>query len=258
VRELVATHLPADVPVAVASKGDEELLELGGRPAWHLPQTDDGVYAGHHLADGIEVVEHLEALRARGAGFFVLPGSSWWWLEHYPELAAHLERHHEVVVREEGMCLIVDLRSPKALAEDDRKAQYEALVARLRELVAQCVPARAGVVVATKGDDQMLELDGRTAWHLPQGPDGVYAGHHPANSVAAIAQLEAARVRGAEFFVLPETQLWWLEHYDELAQHLDRRCRVVARADGTGVVYRLSRGRGWWPRPRPGPTGRRG
>lgn len=250
VRELVMENVPMDVPVVVVSKGDEELVDLGGRAGWHLPQTEDGVYAGHHFADGTEAVAQLEELRARGAGFFVLPGSSWWWLEHYPELTAHLERHHETVVREDGVCLIVDLRSPKALAEDDRLAAYDELVLRLRALVDRSVPADAAVAVASKGDERLLELGGRATRHLPQAENGVYAGYHPANSVTAIAQLEAAREDGARFFVLPETQLWWLDHYDEFARHLDARCTVVAREPGVGLVYRLARRSARWRRRR--------
>jgi hypothetical protein len=245
VRELVDGTVPADATVAVVSKGDDELLQLGGRTAWHVPRTEDGVYRGHHPADGAEAVAHLEALRALGAQFFVLPGTSWWWLDHYPELAAHLERHHRTLVREENLCLIVDLHSAEALAEDARGAAYAELVAGVRDLVERSVPEGATLVVATRGDAQLLDLGNRTAWHLPQAEAGVYAGYHPASSVAAIAQLEAAREQGARFLVLPETQRWWLEHYDELAQHLERHARLVARTEGVGAVYLLRRPRRW-------------
>src|SRR5262249_31354544 len=74
----------AEAPVAVVSRGDDALLELGGRPAWHFPQTPDGVYAGHHPADGPAAVAHLEAMRARGGRYLVLPSTAFWWLDHYP------------------------------------------------------------------------------------------------------------------------------------------------------------------------------
>jgi hypothetical protein len=240
VRELARAHIPPGATVAVVSKGDEELLDLDGRIAWHLPSTADGRYSGHHPADGGEAVEQLEALRSRGAQYLILPGSSWWWLDHYPELRAHLERHHETMVNEPGTCLIVDLCSAKALGEDLRRATYEELVIRLRELVAVSVPEGGMFAVASAGDDRLVDLPGRTGRHLPAGGQCAYAGYHPADSVAALAQLEAARAAGARFLVLPETQLWWLDHYEELARHLERRARVTARAPGVGVVYRLS------------------
>lgn len=245
VRELVDAHVPAEATVAVVSKGDEELLQLGARTAWHLPQTEDGIYVGHHPADGAEAVAHLEALRAGGAQFLVLPGTSWWWLDHYPELAAHLERHHRTAAREENVCLIVDLCSPEAQAEDARGAAYAELVEGVRDLVGRSVPEEATLVVVSRGDSHLLELGNRTAWHLPQGEGGVYAGYHPATSVAAIAQLEAAREQGANFFVLPETQRWWLQHYEELALYLDRHAELVAGVEGVGAVYRLTRRRRW-------------
>ena len=33
-------------------------------PAWHFPQTADGVYAGHYPATGEAAIAHLESLRA--------------------------------------------------------------------------------------------------------------------------------------------------------------------------------------------------
>ena len=42
------------------------------------------------------------------------------------------------------------------------------------------MPADATVLVASKGDAELLKLDGRTAWHFPQTLEGVYAGAHPA------------------------------------------------------------------------------
>src|SRR5262245_26226480 len=81
--------LPADATVLVVSKGDEELLRLGCR-AWHFPRDERGGYAGHYPADGAAAVAHLEALRAAGAGYLLLPATALWWLDHYRELADHL------------------------------------------------------------------------------------------------------------------------------------------------------------------------
>jgi hypothetical protein len=239
VRELVEDGVPRDAVVAVASKGDDELLELGGRTAWHLPQAENGVYLGHHPADGREAVDQLEYLRQRGAQFLVVPGSVWWWLEHYVELRDHLETHYATVAREHGVCLIVDLRETLA---DPSARDREGLVERVRELVREVVPEGSIVAVVTHGDDDLLELGGgRTGRHLPQAEGGVYAGYHPADSVTAIAQLEALREEGAAFLVIPAAQLWWLDYYAEFAQHLSNRYRLVARSAEAGVVYDLAR-----------------
>jgi hypothetical protein len=48
-------------------------------------------------------------------------------------------------------------------------------------------------------------------------------------------QLEAARWRGAEFLVIPENGLWWLEHYGEFGKHLDRTYTSVYEDDLTAI-----------------------
>src|SRR5205085_1170358 len=108
----------------------------------------------------------------------------------------------------------------------DTKAEhgaYEQLIARIRDAVAASIPAGATVAVVSKGDPKLLELAGRRAWHLPQTPHGVYAGHHPANGAEAVAQLEALRAKGAEFLLLPATSFWWLDHYAEFRRHLEAK-----------------------------------
>ena len=84
-------RLPADAEVLIISRGDDHLVNLGGRRVAHFPQADDGGYAGHHPADSGEAIAHLEELRGRGAQYLIVPATSDWWLEYYAELTAHLE-----------------------------------------------------------------------------------------------------------------------------------------------------------------------
>jgi hypothetical protein len=100
---MAAQELPTGAVVLVVSRGDEALVDLPGRRGWHFPQAPGGEYAGHHPSDGVEAVEHLEDLRARGAEFLVIPATSRWWLDHYVELAEHLaDRYTRVAEREDG------------------------------------------------------------------------------------------------------------------------------------------------------------
>ena len=110
IREIVADALPQDATVAVVSKGDNKLLDLGGPQAWHFPQNPNGVYAGYYPADSAAAIVHLEALRARGANYLLFPCTSFWWLEQYVEFRQHLEERYRLVVREEDACLIFALR----------------------------------------------------------------------------------------------------------------------------------------------------
>jgi hypothetical protein len=87
--------------------------------------------------------------------------------------------------------------------------------------VADAVPAGATVLIISRGDEQLLGVEGRRAWHFPRDDDGAYAGHHPADSHEAVARLEAQRAAGAEYIAFPATGMWWLEHYEGLRRHLD-------------------------------------
>jgi glycosyltransferase involved in cell wall biosynthesis len=121
-----------------------------------------------------------------------------------------------------------------------RPAPYAMLVEQIRDLVEQTLPADATVAVVSKGDDALVELRGRRAWHFPRMPDGTYSGQYPADSAAAIDQLEALRDAGAEYLVFPRTGLWWLDHYHAFRDHLDARYARLADDHDIGVVYALA------------------
>ena len=118
--------------------------------------------------------------------------------------------------------------------------EYQALVQRLRQFVCESVPVGATVLVMSKGDEQLLELDGRHGWHFPQDEDGAYAGHHPPDSDACITELQRLRARGAEFLVIPDTSRWWLEHYTRFAEYLETNYRRLGNQLAGGVIFPLS------------------
>ena len=117
---------------------------------------------------------------------------------------------------------------------------YRQLTARLRRVVRDAVPAGATVMVVSRGDDELVDLGGRDAWHFPRSADGEYRGHHPRDSAEAIAHLEELRAGGGEYLVVPRTAFWWLDHYDGFARHLERRYRSIVRRADTCVVYALA------------------
>lgn len=123
--------------------------------------------------------------------------------------------------------------------ERRREPRYAELTERIRALVAARLPQEATVLVVSRGDERLLDLAGRRAWHFPQEADGVYAGHHPGSGAEAVAQLEALRARGGSHLLFPQTGLWWLEHYGELTAHLERSARAVVRERDTCVIYEL-------------------
>ncbi len=116
---------------------------------------------------------------------------------------------------------------------------YQQLIGRIREIVRNTTPPNATVIVVSRGDEELLKLDGRTGWHFPQTEDGIYAGYYPADSAAAITELETLRARGGDFVLFPSTTFWWLDYYPELKQHLDANYpKIVERLDAC-IIYCL-------------------
>jgi glycosyltransferase involved in cell wall biosynthesis len=112
VRRAVEEHLPAETTVAVVSKGDANLLALGGRTSWHFPQDGNGQYAGFYPSDSAAAIDQVKAARSKGADFLVFPATALWWFEHYRELDEYLERRFRCLVWDEKACVIFDLRRP--------------------------------------------------------------------------------------------------------------------------------------------------
>ena len=114
---------------------------------------------------------------------------------------------------------------------------YRVAVVALRDVVRHTIPIGSRVLVVSKGDDDLLELEGRRGGHFPQVDDGVYAGHYPADGPEAIADFERLRSAGAEFVVFPTTARWWLDYYGGLRAYLERGGTVVDSE--SCVIYRL-------------------
>ena len=137
------------------------------------------------------------------------------------------------VGREAAMLQIRDQLSAR---QDDIQAMvsrlsgtvdYLGMVRRVRADMRRLLPPAARVIVISKGDPDLLDVEGQHAWHFPQDEQGDYAGHYPAESGEAIAHLEALRARGGRFLVIPSSAFWWLEHYAGLAHHLDTNYQKI-------------------------------
>lgn len=112
VRGLVRRLLPRGARVLVVSRGDDDLLRLSGRRAGHFPQDEAGDYAGHHPGDDRAALAHLRDLAAAGWQYLVIPEPSFWWLDHYAALRAHLERSCATIHRDVDTCGIWALDRP--------------------------------------------------------------------------------------------------------------------------------------------------
>jgi GT2 family glycosyltransferase len=117
--------------------------------------------------------------------------------------------------------------------------RYRTLLGKLRGVARAELPPGATVVVISKGDEELLDLGVRRAWHFPQDEQGGYAGHYPESSATAIAQLEELRNRGAEYLLVPATASWWLDRYPGFGQHLRSSYTLVVDASEVCSIYSL-------------------
>jgi hypothetical protein len=53
-----------------------------------------------------------------------------------------------------------------------------------------------------------------------------------------VAHLELLRRRGVTHLVFLQSTVWWLEHYPALADHLQRRCRLL-HSDSDCALWEL-------------------
>ena len=164
-------------------------------------------------------------------------------LRRHVERLSHLEQRLQLLLKDQDQAQLAteDVRealSHRGLNEVPR-SPYQQLVRRVRELTSQHVPRYSTIIVASKGDPDLLNLNGRAAWHFPQNSQGKYAGYYPECSLGAIAQLEALRARGGGYFLLPAASFWWLDHYSGFKQHLESRYQLVVRQEDTCAIYSL-------------------
>jgi GT2 family glycosyltransferase len=134
IRDEVRASVPRDAVLAVISRGDDNLRRLYGRKAWHFPQNAQGAYAGFYPANGVAAIAHLEALKARGATHLLIPETSLWWLETYPDFRSHLDRRYDRVNRIEGLLTIYALQPPEFDADAPLR-HIEEIIAAFRHYV---------------------------------------------------------------------------------------------------------------------------
>jgi hypothetical protein len=130
---------------------------------------------------------------------------------------------------------IQTIKVHKRMATED----YRLLRDRVKTAVRTATAEGATVIVVSRGDQQLLELNGRSGWHFPQNGAGLYAGHYPADSAAAINHLEDLRLKGGRYLLFPASSLWWLNHYEGFRRHLDDRYLRTFQEEGVCLLYDL-------------------
>jgi GT2 family glycosyltransferase len=109
IRQVVTQVVPAGATVAIATRGDSELLNIPERSAWHFPSNEHGEFAGCYPGTGADAVKAVRELAARGAQYLAFPASAFWWLDYYAELRNYCRSECELVAEEPDRCLIFAL-----------------------------------------------------------------------------------------------------------------------------------------------------
>jgi len=119
-------------------------------------------------------------------------------------------------------------------------ASYRELVREIQTAAVASTTAGTTIAVISRGDQELLRIEGRTGWHFPRGEDGTYSGYHPPHSESAITHLESLRSKGAQFLVIPRTAFWWLDFYSGFRSHLDSQYRRLY-SDENCIIFSLGR-----------------
>jgi hypothetical protein len=122
--------------------------------------------------------------------------------------------------------------------------EYVLLRQRIKAATSAHLPSGSTIAVISKGDEELLKLNGHRGWHFPQAADGSYANIYPANGAEAVALLEAVQNKGARFLLIPKPALWWLEYYTDFRKHLTSRCRLALQDESVGLIFDLGEGHG--------------
>jgi GT2 family glycosyltransferase len=109
-RAAVRETVPPDACVAVASRGSQDLLRLHGREAWHFPRERDGAYAVRNRFSARAAIVHLEALRAFGAAYLLLPSGMTPTIDDEHVFRRYLERRYPEVMPDGDLGALFALR----------------------------------------------------------------------------------------------------------------------------------------------------
>jgi GT2 family glycosyltransferase len=116
-------------------------------------------------------------------------------------------------------------------------ADYVHLRKTIQKVIAAQLPPGETVLVISKGDEELLHLEGREGWHFPRDAEGHYPSIYPADSAEAITQLEHGRANGAGYLLIPKPAFWWLDFYAGFKDHLERNYTVAVHDEDTCVIF---------------------
>jgi ectoine hydroxylase-related dioxygenase (phytanoyl-CoA dioxygenase family) len=109
----------------------------------------------------------------------------------------------------------------------------------LKEAVSENVPSGANVLIASNGDEALLDVDDRNASHFPRYEDGRFYDQELTDG-EWVEMLRQERDRGAGYVVFPWPMLWLLKwKLPALQDELEYENEGVLRDGSIAAIYRL-------------------
>jgi hypothetical protein len=234
-RQAVDQLIPVGATILVVSKGDPALLALGQRTAWHFPRSADGQYAGFHPADSNDAISRLDVQRQLGARYLVIPSTSMWWLDHYPEFISYVRSRGETLFDDSDVGSIFELRARTVpiLSSVSTTEMPGQSTQQLIDLLEAVLPATATIAVIAAREDELVSHSPRPAIVLG------YADDAGTDMTAAVTELRALADGIADFLVVPVSSREWLDGHPALATHIEKSYSLVTDQRNVCRIYDL-------------------
>lgn len=226
----VAEYVAPGQRLAVASTAELPPSTLEHHPLVTFGEPQQGSGPGCRFEHGIAAIASLEALRAEGARFLLLPEVTRPWLERLPELAHHLRFRYRVVADEPDNGLLFDLGSRSADESDEPTLPEELdrlaggdrdtpILAWTNLDIAPLAPSR-NVFTPAVDDDELPYLDGTIEIVVVDDPDRLEEARRVASgAVVHVGPSETGSVEVIE-----------IEEINPAREHDVKRCLVIVAA----------------------------
>ena len=205
---IVRATLPPHATAIVLSHRDRKLLQMEGRRALHIHESE---WPEQLFAQGAQGSQDAPWISAGATFEFRLYAGT----EREALLAS-------VAVRRSDQA---ESSGPLSPAPPDA-APY--IVAAPNPVPAGAGQGTTTITWRTGGDSS-----GQVYLFLDRGVS------FPADSAAAQAQLEVLRAKGADFLFLSYKTLWWLDHYAEFKRRMELQYGVLAHQDDACIIFDL-------------------